>query len=250
MKLVEVVRAELTSDVTVDSAVAFVQRIGKLPVVVRDQPGFLVNRILLPYLVEAVRLFNSGAEVTAIDESMLDFGMPMGPLRLLDEVGLDVASDVAQTLCAAFPDRMQMPDFFSKLLEAHVRGRKTGKGFYEYRNSRAVRVNSTIGLREAQDKAGLSREQLRQRMVLLMINEAARCLEERIVEDPRDVDFSMIMGTGFAPFRGGPLRYADAVGIGRITEDLRRLNEAGERQFAPCERLIEMNKQSKTFYGD
>jgi 3-hydroxyacyl-CoA dehydrogenase/enoyl-CoA hydratase/3-hydroxybutyryl-CoA epimerase len=83
-----------------------------------------------------------------------------------------------------------------------------------------------------------------------MINEAARCLEERIVGDPRDVDFAMIMGTGFAPFRGGPLRYADAVGIGRITEDLRRLNEAGERQFAPCERLTQMNKQNKTFYGD
>jgi 3-hydroxyacyl-CoA dehydrogenase/enoyl-CoA hydratase/3-hydroxybutyryl-CoA epimerase len=87
-------------------------------------------------------------------------------------------------------------------------------------------------------------------MVLLMINEAARCLEERIVEDPRDVDFAMIMGTGFAPFRGGPLRYADAAGIGRIIEDLRRLNEAEERQFAPCERLIEMNRQNKTFYGD
>jgi 3-hydroxyacyl-CoA dehydrogenase/enoyl-CoA hydratase/3-hydroxybutyryl-CoA epimerase len=251
MKLVEVVRAELTSDVTVDTAVAFVQRIGKLPVVVRDQPGFLVNRILLPYLLEAVRLFNAGAEVTAIDESMLDFGMPMGPLRLLDEVGLDVASDVAQTLCAAFPDRMQMPGFFSQLLEVRISGRKTGKGFYEYRNGRVVRVNSTVlGLREAEDKAGLSREQLRQRMVLLMINEAARCLEERIVEDPRDVDFAMIMGTGFAPFRGGPLRYADAAGIGRIIEDLRRLNQAGERQFAPCERLIEMNKQNKTFYGD
>jgi 3-hydroxyacyl-CoA dehydrogenase/enoyl-CoA hydratase/3-hydroxybutyryl-CoA epimerase len=182
---------------------------------------------------------------------MLDFGMPMGPLRLLDEVGLDVASDVAQTLCAAFPDRMQMPGFFSQLLEVRIRGRKTGKGFYEYRNGRVVRVNSTaLGLRAAEDKAGLSREQLRQRMVLLMINEAARCLEEGIVEDPRDVDFAMIMGTGFAPFRGGPLRYADAAGIGRIVEDLRRLNEAGERQFAPCERLIEMNKQNKTFYGD
>lgn len=87
-------------------------------------------------------------------------------------------------------------------------------------------------------------------MVLLMINEAAICLEEGIVEDPRDIDFAMIMGTGFAPFRGGPLRYADGIGIGRITEDLRRLNEAGEGQFAPCERLIQMNKQNRTFYGN
>ena len=251
MKLVEVVRAELTSDVAVDTAVAFVQRIGKLPVVVRDHPGFLVNRILLPYLLEAVRLFEAGAEVRALDESMLGFGMPMGPLRLLDEVGLDVASDVAQTLCAAFPERMQMPVFLRQLLEADIKGRKAGKGFYEYRNGRAVRVNSIVlGLREVEDKAGLTREELRQRMVLLMLNEAARCLEERIVTDPRDVDFAMIMGTGFAPFRGGPLRYADTVGIGRITENLQRLHKAGERQFAPCERLIEMSKQNKTFYDD
>ena len=251
MKLVEVVRAELASDVAVDTAVAFVQRIGKLPVVVRDRPGFLVNRILLPYLLEAVRLFEGGAEVRALDESMLDFGMPMGPLRLLDEVGLDVASDVAQTLCAAFPDRMQMPEIFPQVLKAEFKGRKSGKGFYEYRKGRDASVNPVVlELRKRQDKGGLSREELRKRMVLLMINEAARCLEERIVGDPRDVDFAMIMGTGFAPFRGGPLRYADAVGISRITEDLRRLNEAGERQFAPCERLTEMNKQNKTFYGD
>jgi 3-hydroxyacyl-CoA dehydrogenase/enoyl-CoA hydratase/3-hydroxybutyryl-CoA epimerase len=251
MKLVEVVRTELTSDVAIDTAVAFVQRIGKLPVVVQDRPGFLVNRILLPYLLEAVRLFEAGAEVRALDESMLDFGMPMGPLRLLDEVGLDVASDVAQTLCAAFPDRMQMPVSFYQLLEGDIKGRKTGKGFYEYRNGHAVRANRVVlGLRGSEDKAGLARDQLRRRMVLLMINEAARCLEERIVEDARDVDFAMIMGTGFAPFRGGPLRYADSAGIGRIIEELRRLNEAGERQFAPCEHLLEMNKQNKTFYGD
>jgi 3-hydroxyacyl-CoA dehydrogenase/enoyl-CoA hydratase/3-hydroxybutyryl-CoA epimerase len=251
MKLVEVVRADLTSDIAVDTSVALVQRIGKLPVVVRDRPGFLVNRILLPYLLESVRLFETGAEVWALDESMLDFGMPMGPLRLLDEVGLDVACDVAQTLCAAFPDRMKMPGIFPQLLEAEFKGRKGGKGFYEYRNGRHAGVNPVVRkLREREDKAGFSREELRKRMVLLMINEAAMCLEERIVEDPRDVDFAMIMGTGFAPFRGGPLRYADGAGIGRITEDLRRLSEAGERQFLPSERLIQMNKQNRTFYGD
>jgi 3-hydroxyacyl-CoA dehydrogenase / enoyl-CoA hydratase / 3-hydroxybutyryl-CoA epimerase len=251
MKLVEVVRAEWTSDTTADTAVAFVQRIGKFPVVVRDRPGFLVNRILLPYLLEAVRLFEGGAEVTALDESMLEFGMPMGPLRLLDEVGLDVASDVAQTLCSAFPDRMPMPEIFPQLLGAKIQGRKGGQGFYIYHKGREARANpAVLQLRARGDKAGLTREELEKRMVLLMINEAAMCLEERIVEDPKDVDFAMIMGTGFAPFRGGPLRYADSVGIARITEDLRRLNEAGERQFAPCVRLIEMSKQSKTFYGD
>jgi 3-hydroxyacyl-CoA dehydrogenase / enoyl-CoA hydratase / 3-hydroxybutyryl-CoA epimerase len=250
MKLVEVVRAEQTSETTTDTAVAFVQRIGKFPVVVRDRPGFLVNRILLPYLLEAVRLFERGAEVAALDECMLQFGMPMGPLRLLDEVGLDVASDVAQTLCTAFPERMRMPEIFPLLLAAKIRGRKGGEGFYTYHKGHHAGANpAVLGLRTEGDKAGLTQDELQKRMVLLMINEAAMCLEERIVEDPKDVDFAMIMGTGFAPFRGGPLRYADSVGIAKITNDLQRLNEAGERQFAPCARLIEMSKPDKTFHG-
>jgi 3-hydroxyacyl-CoA dehydrogenase/enoyl-CoA hydratase/3-hydroxybutyryl-CoA epimerase len=250
MKLVEVVRGERTSDTTTETAVAFVQRIGKFPVVVRDRPGFLVNRILLPYLLEAVGLFEGGADVAALDESMLEFGMPMGPLRLLDEVGLDVASDVAQTLSSAFPDRMLMPEIFPELLGAKIQGRKGGEGFYTYQKGRDARVNPTVlELRTRVDKASLTQEELQKRMVLLMINEAAMCLEERIVEDPQDVDFAMIMGTGFAPFRGGPLRYADSVGIATITDDLQRLNEAGERQFTPCARLIEMSKHNETFYG-
>ncbi len=251
MKLVEVARGELSSDVAVATAVAFVQRIGKLPVVVRDQPGFLVNRILLPYLLEAVRLFTAGADVEDLDESMLDFGMPMGPLRLLDEVGLDVACDVGRTLCAAFPDRMRMPGAFAQLLDAKIKGKKSGSGFYEYRNGQMAGVNRfALGLREAEDKAGLTREQLQERMVLLMVNEAARCLDERIVEDPRDVDLAMIMGTGFAPFRGGPLRYADSVGISRITESLQQLSKSGDPQFAPCERLVEMVRENRKFYDD
>ena len=250
MKLVEVARGELSSDFAVNTAVAFVQRIGKLPVVVRDRPGFLVNRILLPYLLEAVRLFVAGAHVEALDESMLDFGMPMGPLRLLDEVGLDVAADVGETLFRAFPDRMHTPGLFAQLLAANIKGKKTERGFYEYQNGRVAGVNRfAIDLREADDKASLTREQLQERMVFLMINEAARCLEERVVEDPRDVDFAMIMGTGFAPFRGGPLRYADSVGIAKVTETLERLTKTRERQFAPCDLLIEMTRQQKKFYG-
>ncbi|HEU4679177.1 MAG TPA: 3-hydroxyacyl-CoA dehydrogenase NAD-binding domain-containing protein, partial [Terrimicrobiaceae bacterium] len=155
MKLVEVARGEFSSEVAIDTAVVFVQRIGKFPVVVRDRPGFLVNRILLPYLLEAGRLFAAGAEVEALDESMLDFGMPMGPLRLLDEVGLDVAADVGQTLCTAFPDRMQPPGVFAQLLDAGFKGRKSGRGFYEYRGNRVIGINRfALGLREAEDKAG------------------------------------------------------------------------------------------------
>jgi 3-hydroxyacyl-CoA dehydrogenase/enoyl-CoA hydratase/3-hydroxybutyryl-CoA epimerase len=251
MKLVEIARGELTSDLAIDTAVAFVQRIGKLPVVVKDRPGFLVNRILLPYLLEAVRLLVAGAPIEAIDESMLDFGMPMGPLRLLDEIGLDVAGDVGETLCKAFPDRMHTPDVFAQLLADNAKGKKTGRGFYEYRSGRVVGVNRfAISRREADDKASLTREQLQERMVFLMINEAARCLEEGIVDDPRDIDFAMVMGAGFAPFRGGPLRHADHIGITKVTENLERLARSRERQFAPSNLLIEMTRQEKKFYSD
>ena len=136
---------------TIDTAVAFVQRVGKLPVVVRDRPGFLVNRILLPYLIEAGRLFEAGADVRLLDESMLDFGMPMGPLRLLDEVGLDVASDVAQSLCAAFPSRMQVRDFREIPREGN-QGPQGGARFYDYRNGHQSKVNSSV-LRLASGKA-------------------------------------------------------------------------------------------------
>ncbi|WP_367873453.1 3-hydroxyacyl-CoA dehydrogenase NAD-binding domain-containing protein [Luteolibacter sp. Populi] len=132
MQLVEVVRTPQTSDSTLATAVAFVRSIGKLPVVVRDAPGFLVNRILMPYLVEAAKLFERGGDPKAIDDAMLDFGMPMGPLRLLDEVGLDVAAHVARTLAEAFPERMSVPDLLDKLLAAGHSGRKSGSGFYIY----------------------------------------------------------------------------------------------------------------------
>jgi 3-hydroxyacyl-CoA dehydrogenase/enoyl-CoA hydratase/3-hydroxybutyryl-CoA epimerase len=151
----------------------------------------------------------------------------------------------------AFQDRMQTPGVFAQLLDAGFKGRKSGRGFYEYRKDHVAGVNRfALGLREAEDKADLTREQLQERMVLLMINEAARCLQEGIVPDRRDIDFAMIMGTGFAPFRGGPLRYADTIGIGRVADSLQRLSRSRERQFVPCEQLVEMSKQNKKFYGD
>jgi 3-hydroxyacyl-CoA dehydrogenase/enoyl-CoA hydratase/3-hydroxybutyryl-CoA epimerase len=251
MKLVEVVRPATASEVAVDTAVAFAQRIGKLPVVVSDRPGFLVNRILLPYLLEAAHLFEAGASIADIDGSMLDFGMPMGPLRLLDEIGLDVGEDVAQTLCAAFPDRMRVPIFFARMIGAGMKGRKSGRGFYAYRNGHAAGVDpENQKFQQSHAMSELTRGQLQQRMELLMINEAARCLEERVVGNPADVDFAMIMGTGFAPFRGGPLRHADALGIERLTGALHMLADSGDPRFAPCERLLEMAATHRRFYDD
>ncbi|HUF62373.1 MAG TPA: 3-hydroxyacyl-CoA dehydrogenase NAD-binding domain-containing protein [Verrucomicrobiales bacterium] len=205
LDLVEVVRAEQTSAGTLATAVAFVQDIGKLPVVVADRPGFLVNRILVPYLVAAAERFEQGTEPEAIDRAMLDFGMPMGPLRLLDEVGLDVGGHVAHTLAAAFPDRMRVPEILETMTKRGWLGRKTGIGFYRYQNGKAIGPNpDLLALRQGKaDADGLAPE-----LTGLMIREAQRCLDEGVAESAEDIDLAMVTGTGFAPFRGGPLRYA------------------------------------------
>jgi 3-hydroxyacyl-CoA dehydrogenase/enoyl-CoA hydratase/3-hydroxybutyryl-CoA epimerase len=206
MPLVEVITGEKTSAESAAAAVKFVQRIGKMPVLVRDSPGFLVNRILLPYLVEAGELFAHGAAIEEIDAAMLDFGMPMGPLRLIDEVGLDVAEDVAGTLAAAFPKHMHAPGVVKRMLDAGLLGRKSGNGFYIHQKELTVPNPDAAKYRDGESARGLDRAAMQRRMALLMVNEAARCIEEKVVAEAADVDFGMIMGAGFAPFRGGPLR--------------------------------------------
>jgi len=210
MKLVEVVRTEFASPEAVDTVVAFTQAIGKFPVIVRDSPGFLVNRLLLPYLLEAVRTFEGGVDMMEIDRTLREFGMPMGPLRLLDEIGLDVAAEVGKTLCGAFPDRLQMPTLLENL-DPSLRGRKSGLGFYRYKNGHVAGVNPKLSNRRSPQVAP---DDLAARLLRPLIEEAARCLDEKVVADPETIDFAMIMGTGFAPFRGGPLRTADAEGWG------------------------------------
>ncbi|MGJ8643097.1 MAG: 3-hydroxyacyl-CoA dehydrogenase NAD-binding domain-containing protein [Luteolibacter sp.] len=202
MQLVEVVRTDSTSDETLATVVTFVRRIGKLPVVVRDSPGFLVNRILMPYLVKAAAMFEEGGDPEEIDKAMLDFGMPMGPLRLLDEVGLDVAMHVARTLAAAFPERMSLPTVVEKLLEAGHPGRKGGSGFYVYDDASPVVNAEAIGFQVgSEDTPGDAQEILSG----LMTTEAKLCLEEGVAETADDIDLAMIFGTGYPPFRGGPL---------------------------------------------
>ena len=244
MQLVEIVAAKQTSPENVQRALSFVQQIGKLPVIVKDSPGFLVNRILMPYLIEAGNLFASGASVEDLDETMLDFGMPMGPMRLLDEVGIDVSLHVAETLAAHFGDRMAIPDVLHKMVKEGLLGRKSGKGFYLHSKGKEPRPNHELSDRS--DKSDKS--DLQERMSLLMLNESARCLEEQIVTEPADVDFAMIMGTGFAPFRGGPLRHADALGIQKVVDSMQRYVDSGARHFAPCELLRTMASSNKIFY--
>lgn len=247
MQLVEVIRGAKTDPEVLQRAVGFVQGIGKLPVVVKDSPGFIVNRVLMPYLMEAASLFEQGAHIRDIDEAMLDFGMPMGPLRLVDEVGADVAWHVCETLAVSFSDYLRTPAVLKTLLDKQHLGRKSGQGFYDHRGRRGEPRDAEVRLMRDDRAANLSRDTLQSRMVLLMINEAARCLQEEIVAAPEDIDFAMIMGTGFAPFRGGPLRHADTRGIQRVVDEMDAF-AAEAHHFQPCDLLRSMAADNRKFY--
>ncbi len=251
MQLVEIVRGPRTSPAALDTALQFVKAIGKLPVLVKDSPGFLVNRILLPYMVESVRLFQEGCGVEQIDRLMLDFGMPMGPLRLSDEVGLDVAQHVAADLQSRLPRPVPIDDTLVRMMTKGWLGRKSGTGFYVFPSKKGARETpngqlaflQTAGKGRTQDAATLT-----DRMVLVMVNEAARVLEEGVAGAPEDVDFGMIFGTGWAPFRGGPLHHADTLGVAEIVGRLEKLAAEVAPYFAPCDQLKEMARARRSFY--
>lgn len=200
MKLVEVIVTGFTAPEAVERALALVRALGKTPVVVKDSPGFLVNRVLMPYLIEAGRLAGSGVPVEHIDEALLDFGMPMGPLRLLDEIGLDVAAHVATTMSAAFGERFAIPTIPKERLEAGALGKKSGSGFYRYENGKETPEAVTT-----REPARIPSEEIAARLVDLMRAEAQHCLDEGVVRSADDIDLAMILGTGFPPFRGSLL---------------------------------------------
>ena len=204
MPLVEIVKTSDSSDHTINTALKFVQGLGKFPVVVEDSPGFIVNRILLPYLVRAGELFEEGHSPTVIDEAMLEFGMPMGPLHLIDTVGIDVAVHVATTLAEAFPDRMNVPKILTTMHEKGLLGVKSGSGFYHYHQGEKQPNNEIQPGSSPQSSVQVIQDEL----VELMSAEAQRCLDEKIAASADDIDFAMVMGTGYPPFRGGPLRHA------------------------------------------
>jgi 3-hydroxyacyl-CoA dehydrogenase/enoyl-CoA hydratase/3-hydroxybutyryl-CoA epimerase len=247
MQLVEIVRGSRTSETVLATAIQFVKSIGKLPVLVKDSPGFLVNRILLPYLVEAIRIFSEGHSVEAIDRAILDFGMPMGPLRLNDEVGLDVSQHVGSDLAARVPHLPPINNVLPRMIQKGWLGRKSGAGFYIYRNQSET---PNPGPKELQPSIQpTNADQLTDRLIFIMVNEAARVLEEKVVTDPADVDFGMIMGTGWAPFRGGPLKYADSVGISTVVSRLNHLAGKFGDHFKPCALLNEMVNRGGTFFA-
>ncbi len=245
MKLVEVVVAKETSDETKEHALAFVRQIGKLPIVVRDAPGFLVNRVLFPYLLDAAELFESGVELERIDEKLLKWGMPMGPLRLIDEIGIDVTLDIAATLEKAYGRRDRAPEIVQRMRESKLLGRKSGAGFYKYEGKQQSPNESLVQWK----RAGSARNDvdLANRLIFLMVNEAARCIEEKVVEAPEDADYGMILGTGFAPHRGGPLRFAEHFGLKKIVDEMNRLAQRDDR-FEPCDILKKHARDGTKFY--
>jgi len=266
MKLVEVVIAKQTSDETRDRSLAFVRQIGKVPVIVRDSPGFLVNRVLFPYLLDAAELFESGVDAERIDRALVEWGMPMGPLRLIDEIGVDISIDIGNTLEKTYGQRDHVPTVLLWLRDQQMLGRKTGAGFYKYEGKmqtpnesraqwRVVAGGGDPGRGESSTKSQpassppATADDIALRLVLLMVNEAARCVEDGVVESPEDADYGMILGTGFAPVRGGPLRFAEHLGVGKVCEELERLAQT-EEKFAPCKILKRHARDGTKFYEE
>ena len=248
MPLVEVIRGERTSDESVATVFELARALGKTPIVVQDGPGFLVNRLLAPYLNEAGWLLSEGASIEQVDRVMVEFGMPMGPFRLLDEVGLDVARHAAETMHAAFGERFRPSPGLAALANLKRLGRKGDSGFYHYEDGRDAGVDESIyaelGDAISQKRRELDPDVIRRRLLYVMVNEAARTLEDGIVRGPGDVDLGMITGTGFPPFHGGLLRWADTIGVAPIRAQLEQWRtELGER-FAPAPSL----SQRASFY--
>ena len=248
MPLVEVIRGKDSTDEAVATTFQLAKALGKTPIVVSDGPGFLVNRLLVPYMVEAVSLLEEGHGIQKIDKAMLNFGMPMGPIELFDEVGIDVAFKVAKILSQSMGDRMAESDIFEKMVNDGKLGKKSKVGFYKYEGKKKIYDKSIESYITVKNRTTLSDEELVQRMVYPMINEAARCLDEKIVANPNDVDLGMIFGTGFAPFRGGLLNYADSEGIEKVSSTLQKFAEEYGTRFQQSDALQKMKKENKNFY--
>ena len=255
MPLVEIVRGPGTSDETIATVYRLAIALGKVPVVVADGPGFLVNRILGPYLNEGGFLLDDGFGVEAIDAVAKEFGMPMGPLRLVDEVGIDVSRHAGAALHEALGDRLTPSPALSAIGETDRLGRKGGRGFYQYEKGKEQGVDPSVyvdlGLSVPAGGGGESTfdpMDIRRRLILPMINEAARILDEGIAKSAADVDLAMIMGTGFPPFRGGLLRFADSVHPRAVLDRLQELQRAHGPRFAPAALVTKLASEDRGFY--
>jgi 3-hydroxyacyl-CoA dehydrogenase/enoyl-CoA hydratase/3-hydroxybutyryl-CoA epimerase len=248
MPLVEIIAGKNTDDTTIATVVKLTKKMGKTPVRVKESAGFLVNRILLPYLKEAANMFEEGEDIKKIDKILLNFGMPMGPLSLIDKVGVDIGEKVSHILYDAYGERMAPGTLLTKMVDNGWLGQKSGLGFYTHKSKRPE-INKDI-LKLQSGKTKLDRKTIKDRALLTMINEASRCLEEDVVDNPRYLDMAMVMGTGFPPFRGGLMRYADEIGIQAIVARLEQLKKLHGDRFTPCNLLLTMADNNESFYGE
>src|SRR5262249_35858964 len=249
MPLLEVVVTPATSRQATVTAGADGKRLGKTVIVVNDGPGLYTTRTLSAYMSEAGRLLDEGAAVEAIDEALAEFGFPVGPITLLDEVGIDVGGRVASVLSEAFGTRMTPPESMRRVVVAGRTGRKGSSGFYRYDSAGTKgavddSVYSVIG----GERRPIDRAEIADRCVLAMANEAARCLEEGILRSPRDGDIGAVFGVGFPPFRGGPFRFVDSVGADHLVGQFEELNDRFFPRFEPAELLLGMAGGREMFY--
>jgi len=251
MPLLEIIRHEGTSDQAVATAVEFGKKQGKTVIVVKDGAGFYVNRILAPYMNAAMFCGMEGVAFDRIDKALVKFGFPVGPYKLLDEVGIDVGSKVQPILEEAFGDRMKGSGTQQKLIETKRLGKKVKKGFYQYdnpKNSRQIDESVYRELGLTPDKE-MPDEQIVERCLYMMLNEAALCLADGTIACPRDGDIGAIFGIGFPPFLGGPFRHMDTIGLSNVVSTLQRLREAHGSQYTPAPSLVERASKNEPFYS-
>ena len=254
MPLVEVIPHQHTDPQTIATVVKLAKMQGKTPIVVADKAGFYVNRILAPYINEAMRLLVEGEPLDHIDKSLVKFGFPVGPIQLLDEVGIDTGTKILPVLEAAWGERFSPPaNIIDAILNDDRKGRKNSRGFYLYetkgRTSKKrpdAAVYSLLGVSAPQ--ARLSGQQIAERCVMMLLNEAARCFDEQVIRGARDGDIGAVFGIGFPPFLGGPFRYMDQLGAGEVVAILQRLAAQYGPRFTPCENLLRMAGQGATFW--
>jgi len=248
MPLVEVIPHETTSEETISTVVALAKRQGKTPIVVKDKAGFYVNRILAPYMNEAAHILLANEPIEQLDGALLDFGFPVGPITLLDEVGVDIGAKIMPILVNELGERFKGPDVFDTLLNDGRKGRKSGKGFYTYKGKKKEVDKSVYKLLNLTPESKLSDSDIALRCVLPMLNEAVRCLDDGIIRSARDGDIGAIFGIGFPPFLGGPFRYMDQFGLKELVEKMNEFASKYGDRYAPCDGLLTRAGEGRNFY--
>ncbi len=247
MPLVEIIPHEGTSEETIIRTVNLARKQGKTPIVVKDRAGFFVNRILAPYVNEAANLLLEGEPIDKIDQALVEFGFPVGPLTLLDEVGIDIGSKIAPILEKELGERFKAPDAFNRMIDDKRLGRKSKKGFYTYNTKKKQVDESVYELLGVTPSPKLNKEEIAKRCVAQMLNEAARCLEEGIVKNARDGDIGAIFGIGFPPFLGGPFTYMDTLGQANLCSDLASYAQYN-KAFEPAPSLLKMAEENSVYF--